>query len=115
MKVFGFWTAVILLNITVFVGVTFGFAAALPCTSLVQLCQGWDHGPDHFDCCVPPNGGETYALGDPADPTSATGRPMVNAKCGTRTYAEQDAEGIWRCTEKYATCGFKAVSTTCSN
>jgi len=112
MKVFRFWISVILLNVTVFAGISFGFSAALPCTSLVQLCVGWNATVEGENCCVPVNGGETYAVGDPAEESLATARAAANAKCGIRRTSELDANGILRCTDVFGTCGAPA-NVTC--
>ncbi len=115
MKKIGFWMAVIFLNITVFVGVSLGFGNPPACTHTVKLCVGWSPGGDHIDCCEPSNGGETYAVGDLASPGFATGLPAANTltKCGKRSDADKDAEGVWRCNGFIGTCGDRAVISGC--
>ena len=100
------------LNVSVFAGVSFGFSAALPCTSLVQLCVGWNATEVGQICCVPPNGGETYAVGDPAEGNSATARAALNAKCGTKKIGELDVNGNVICATAMGTCGAPA-NVTC--
>ncbi len=111
MKVFRFWISLILLNVTVFAGVSFAFEMALPCTSLVKLCVGWDAAVGQV-CCVPQNGAETYAVGDPAEGDSATAKAAVNAKCGTKGIAELDENGNVICDASMGTCGAPA-NVTC--